>query len=119
MREACAAVLFAFPLDAAVIQPVAFMQVSGPPEGYRSCNPTSAACRSSRQGHRSRLRGRTVGRARTQHPKLPVRLHRYLHRWGAVIDSHLLPGPIGNAGALLPRHPHFAPDRDLFLKLDR
>ena len=36
MREACAAVLSIFPLDAAVIQPVAFMQVSGTPEGYRS-----------------------------------------------------------------------------------
>jgi L-fucose mutarotase len=36
MREACAAVLSVFPLDAAVIQPVAFMQVSGTPEGYRS-----------------------------------------------------------------------------------
>ena len=40
MREACAAVLFAFPLDAAVIQPVAFMQVSGSPEGYRSLPAT-------------------------------------------------------------------------------
>ncbi|MEJ8813097.1 RbsD/FucU domain-containing protein [Variovorax ureilyticus] len=36
MREACAAVLSVFPLDAAVVQPVAFMQVSGTPEGHRS-----------------------------------------------------------------------------------
>jgi len=36
MRQACAAVLSVFPLDAAVAQPVAFMQVSGSAEGYRS-----------------------------------------------------------------------------------
>lgn len=36
MREACAAVLSVLPLDAAVAQPVAFMQVSGRPAGYRS-----------------------------------------------------------------------------------
>ncbi|MDM0064925.1 RbsD/FucU domain-containing protein [Variovorax sp. J31P207] len=36
MREACAAVLSVLPLDAAVAQPVAYMQVSGKPEGYRS-----------------------------------------------------------------------------------
>ena len=36
MREACAAVLSVFPLDAAVARPIAFMQVSGTPEGYRS-----------------------------------------------------------------------------------
>jgi L-fucose mutarotase len=36
MREACAAVLSVLPLDAAVAQPVAFMQVSASPEGYRS-----------------------------------------------------------------------------------
>src|SRR5512144_1549538 len=36
MREACAAVLSVLPLDAAVAQPVAYMQVAGKPEGYRS-----------------------------------------------------------------------------------
>ncbi|HJV95729.1 MAG TPA: RbsD/FucU domain-containing protein [Albitalea sp.] len=36
MREACAALLSVFPLDAAVAQPVAFMQVSGTPAGHRS-----------------------------------------------------------------------------------
>ncbi|MEJ8822163.1 RbsD/FucU domain-containing protein [Variovorax humicola] len=36
MREACAAVLSVLPLDAAVAQPVAFMQVSDTPEGYRT-----------------------------------------------------------------------------------
>ena len=36
MREACAAVLSVLPLDAAVAQPVAFMQVCESPEGYRS-----------------------------------------------------------------------------------
>lgn len=36
MREACAAVLSVLPLDAAVAQPVAFMQVGDRPEGYRS-----------------------------------------------------------------------------------
>jgi L-fucose mutarotase len=36
MREACAAVLSVLPLDAAVAQPVAYMQVSGKPEDYRS-----------------------------------------------------------------------------------
>ena len=36
MREACAAVLSVLPLDAAVEQPVAYMQVSETPEGYRS-----------------------------------------------------------------------------------
>ena len=36
MREACAAVLSVLPLDAAVDRPVAFMQVSGTPQGYRS-----------------------------------------------------------------------------------
>ena len=36
MREACAALLSVFPLDAAVAQPVAFMQVSGTPAGHLS-----------------------------------------------------------------------------------
>ena len=36
MREACAALLSVLPLDAAVTQPVAYMQVSDKPEGYRS-----------------------------------------------------------------------------------
>ena len=36
MREACAAVLSVLPLDAAVAQPVAYMQVSDNLEGYRS-----------------------------------------------------------------------------------
>ena len=36
MREACAAVLSVLPLDAAVERPVAYMQVSATPEGYRS-----------------------------------------------------------------------------------
>ena len=33
-----------------------------------------------RQGHRRRLRGRAGGRPRPQHPQLPVRLRRHLHR---------------------------------------
>ena len=33
-----------------------------------------------RQGHRGRLRGRTRGRPRAQHPQLPLRLRRHLHR---------------------------------------
>lgn len=36
MAAACAAVLSVFPLDAAVAQPVAYMQVGDTPEGYRS-----------------------------------------------------------------------------------
>lgn len=36
IAETCAAVLSVFPLDAFVEQPVAFMQVGGTPEGYRS-----------------------------------------------------------------------------------
>ncbi|MEJ8855565.1 RbsD/FucU domain-containing protein [Variovorax robiniae] len=36
MREACAAVLSVLPLDAAVAQPVTFMQVGDTPPGYRS-----------------------------------------------------------------------------------
>ena len=36
IRRACEAVLSVLPLDAAVAQPVAFMQVGGQPEGYRS-----------------------------------------------------------------------------------
>ena len=36
MADACAAVLSLLPLDAAVAQPVAYMHVSGQPEGYRS-----------------------------------------------------------------------------------
>ena len=36
MREACAAVLSVLPLDAMVTQPVAYMQVGGSAEGYRS-----------------------------------------------------------------------------------
>jgi L-fucose mutarotase len=34
LQRACAAVLSVFPLDAAVEQPIAFMQVSGEPFGY-------------------------------------------------------------------------------------
>jgi L-fucose mutarotase len=36
MREACAAVLSLLPLDDSVAQPVAYMQVGGTAEGYRS-----------------------------------------------------------------------------------
>jgi L-fucose mutarotase len=36
MRRACAAVLSVLPLDAHVAQPIAYMQVGGQPEGYRS-----------------------------------------------------------------------------------
>jgi len=36
VARACAAVLSVFPLDAAVTQPIAYMQVSDTPEGYRS-----------------------------------------------------------------------------------
>jgi len=36
MADACRAVLSLLPLDAAVAQPVAYMHVSGEPEGYRS-----------------------------------------------------------------------------------
>ncbi len=36
MRPACAAVLSVFPLDAMVAQPVAYMQVGGTDDGYRS-----------------------------------------------------------------------------------
>jgi L-fucose mutarotase len=36
LQRACAAVLSVFPLDAAVDQPIAFMQVSGQPFGYLS-----------------------------------------------------------------------------------
>ena len=36
IESACAAVLSLFPLDEAVAQPVAYMHVSGEPEGYRS-----------------------------------------------------------------------------------
>lgn len=36
MREACAAVLSVFPLDAMVAQPVVYMQVGDTSEGYRS-----------------------------------------------------------------------------------
>jgi len=36
MREACAAVLSVLPLDAAVAQPIAYMQVSDTPPGQRS-----------------------------------------------------------------------------------
>jgi L-fucose mutarotase len=41
LQRACAAVLSVFPLDAAVEQPIAFMQVSGQPDGYQS--PLQAA----------------------------------------------------------------------------
>lgn len=36
LQRACAAVLSLLPLDAGVLQPVAYMQVSGTPEGYCS-----------------------------------------------------------------------------------
>lgn len=36
VQRACAALLSLLPLDAAVAQPVAYMQVCGTPEGYRS-----------------------------------------------------------------------------------
>jgi L-fucose mutarotase len=36
MRDACAALLALFPLDAMVAQPVAYMQVGDTPAGYRS-----------------------------------------------------------------------------------
>ena len=36
MRRACAAVLSVFPLDSFVAQPIAYMQVGGTAEGYRS-----------------------------------------------------------------------------------
>jgi L-fucose mutarotase len=50
MARACAAVLSVFPLDEAVPRPVAFMQVSGTAEGYRSAlqreilDPLGAQC---------------------------------------------------------------------------
>ena len=45
-----------------------------------------------------------------------------LHSWEGVACPQLLPGTIGSdaraiGGALLPLYAHFAPDRELFLKL--
>ena len=45
VARACEAVLSLLPLDAAVAQPVAFMQVSDTPPGYRSAQIGRASCR--------------------------------------------------------------------------
>jgi len=50
IESACAAVLSLFPLDEAVTQPVAYMHVSGEPQGYRSALQRRVIDRMTREG---------------------------------------------------------------------